>query len=72
MGDVIDDERRPLISASASDNEPNGCGSSALCDPRQAVHRYFVLIFLCFLSFGNQLYDISSVLKELISDYCNR
>ena len=53
MGDVVDDEVRPLISASVPDSECKGCGSSALCDPRRALHRYFVLIFICFLSFGN-------------------
>jgi len=53
MGDIIEDETRPLISASVPDSEHEGCGSSALCDPRRALHRYFVLIFICFLTFGN-------------------
>ena len=53
MDDVSDDETRPLISANVPENEDKGCGSSALCDPHRPLHRYFVLIFICFLSFGN-------------------
>jgi len=59
MGDVTSDETRPLISASAPDNEQKGCGTSALCDPRRSLHRYFVLIFICFLSFGNEAYPVT-------------
>jgi len=58
MGDIIDDETRPLIPAGVPDNEQKGCASSALCDPRRALHRYFVLIFICFLSFGSYEYCI--------------
>jgi len=46
-------EETPLISTNAQDKESKGCGSSAVCDPHRAAHRYFVLIFMCFLSFGN-------------------
>jgi len=63
MGDVTNDETRPLIPANVLDNEQKGCGTSALCDPRRTLHRYFVLIFICFLSFGNEWYHISSALN---------
>lgn len=29
-----------------------GCNALPCCDPRRAGHRFTVLIFLCFLSFG--------------------
>ena len=54
MDDVTNDETSPLISTNAQDNEHGGCGTLALCDPRRNAHRYFVLIFICFLSFGNE------------------
>jgi len=29
-----------------------GCGATPCCDPRRMGHRFTVLIFICFLSFG--------------------
>jgi hypothetical protein len=48
-------ERTPLTGSGtrlSPIEEPTGCGASLICDPRRSVHRYFVLIFICFLSFG--------------------
>ena len=30
----------------------SGCNALPCCDPNRAAHRFTVLIFLCFLSFG--------------------
>lgn len=34
------------------DVQLSACGATPCCDPRQAPHRFTVLIFICFLSFG--------------------
>ena len=34
------------------DEEDFGCMASPLCNPKKPLHRYFVLIFMCFLGFG--------------------
>uniref|UniRef100_A0A8C7TIY6 Lysosomal dipeptide transporter MFSD1 n=1 Tax=Oncorhynchus mykiss TaxID=8022 RepID=A0A8C7TIY6_ONCMY len=38
---------------------------SALCDPRQLLHRIFVLLFMCFLGFGEQCGSINSLEKDM-------
>ena len=61
-----DEELTPLIGESVAsttsiritgrgitqDEEDVGCMASSLCNPRKPLHRYFVLIFMCFLGFG--------------------
>ena len=37
--------------------ELHGCGSLICCDPRRAPHRFMVLIFICFLSFGKLFFN---------------
>ena len=37
---------------SQNGEELHGCGATLACDPRRHVHRYLVLIIMCFLSFG--------------------
>lgn len=46
------------------------CCSWPICNPRKAVHRYFVLIFMCFLGFGSYYcYDNPGALqKQIMSD----
>ena len=54
------DERQPLVADRADEKtesdideqEWNGCGPAILCDPRRWPHRFIVLIFTCFLNFG--------------------
>ncbi|EDO35229.1 predicted protein, partial [Nematostella vectensis] len=61
-------EKTPLINTnSASRERPEGCGASLLCDPRRGLHRYVVLIFICFLSFGGYYcYDNPAALEKHI------
>jgi len=71
-----DEEHRPLLGEANGHvenkdeddaSEPTGCGSSIVCDPRRGVHRYFVLIFMCFLSFGSYFcYDNPAALEHEI------
>lgn len=49
-------ERTPLVRPD-SDPQLSGCGASVCCDPRRRLHRYLVLIFICFLSFGKMIKD---------------
>lgn len=44
-----------------------GCGASICCDPRRNVHRFFVLIFMCFLSFGKCLFLVKK--KSIVKVY---
>lgn len=32
---------------------PEGCGASLACNPLRGLHRYLILFFICFLSFGS-------------------
>ncbi|XP_074658444.1 lysosomal dipeptide transporter MFSD1-like isoform X2 [Tubulanus polymorphus] len=42
-----------------------GCGGSMACDPRRALHRYLILIVMCFLSFGSYFcYDNPAALQD--------
>ena len=49
-------ESDPLIGGAGQDeseaDELKGCGASLACDPRRPLHKYLVLIIMCFLSFG--------------------
>lgn len=60
------DENTPLIQSEAKSDDPRtqplteeltGCGATIACDPRHPLHRYLVLILMCFLSFGNTRID---------------
>jgi len=74
MGDQAEGERNGLLGGesrlegSSEDYDvvqPKGCGASLLCDPRRWAHRYFVLIFMVFLSFGSYFcYDNPAALTE--------
>lgn len=47
-------ETVPLLDKEPED-ELQGCGSVAICNPRRRLHRYIVLVFICSLSFGKSL-----------------
>ena len=59
MGDSAD-EKKPLLppvgdhdEEETEEEELTGCGGTMACNPRRPLHRYLVLIIMCFLSFGN-------------------
>ena len=50
-------DKNPYTVSTKEDEEEDdlhltGCNALPCCDPRRAGHRFTVLIFLCFLSFG--------------------
>lgn len=49
-------EKHDVTSEPPSDDNDDvqlsGCGALPCCDPRRVPHRFTVLIFICFLSFG--------------------
>ncbi|GFS67912.1 major facilitator superfamily domain-containing protein 1 [Nephila pilipes] len=48
-------------------NEDNSFCLWALCNPRKTAHRYFALIFMCFLGFGSYFcYDNPGALQDQI------
>ena len=50
-------------------DELEGCGAAACCNPHQASHRFMVLGFICFLSFGSYFcYDNPAALQESIEN----
>ncbi|XP_030837710.1 major facilitator superfamily domain-containing protein 1 isoform X1 [Strongylocentrotus purpuratus] len=78
------DENAPLLSGRPDRNqiqgkdddddvELSGCGATICCDPRRALHRYLILIFICFLSFGSYFcYDNPSALQPQIKDVMHK
>ena len=47
--------------------ELEGCGAVACCNPHRASHRFMVLGFICFLSFGSYFcYDNPAALQAII------
>ncbi|XP_071950210.1 lysosomal dipeptide transporter MFSD1-like [Antedon mediterranea] len=69
------DETKPLLSGRSDrvideyedDVKLTGCGATAACDPRQTLHRFLVLILICFLSFGSYFcYDNPGALQTEI------
>ncbi|KAK2188278.1 hypothetical protein NP493_137g03023 [Ridgeia piscesae] len=61
-------ESDPLIGGVGQDeteaDELKGCGASLACDPRRPLHKYLVLIIMCFLSFGSYFcYDNPAALE---------
>ena len=49
---VNDPNSAGLQDNNEDDVELSGCGATAACDPHRALHRFLVLILICFLSFG--------------------
>ena len=56
---MADDDTQPIIPREENEYEDeeeeeelSGCGATVCCDPKRPYHRYLVLIFMCFLSFG--------------------
>lgn len=48
--------------------EVRGCSATPCCDPRRAAHRFTVLIFICFLSFGSYFcFDNPAALQDQIT-----
>lgn len=44
-----------------------GCGNSLACDPTRWLHRYLMLFFICFLSFGSYFcYDNPAALQDVM------
>eukprot|EP00117_Sycon_ciliatum_P049685 scpid55234/ scgid0410/ Major facilitator superfamily domain-containing protein 1 len=59
-------ETKRLLNGTHEDNLC-GCGSSAVCHPARAPHRYIMLLFMCFLSFGSYFcYDNPAALQSTI------
>ena len=63
---------KPVASQTSVDvkdvvEEEAGCDSVLPCDPRQWLHRYFMLGFMCMLSFGSYyVYDNPTALQRTI------
>lgn len=62
--------QEPSINSSVLTDEEqtnDACSSVAICNPRKALHRYMVLFFMCFLSFGSYFcYDNPGALQDQI------
>ncbi|XP_028418530.1 major facilitator superfamily domain-containing protein 1-like, partial [Dendronephthya gigantea] len=59
-------ETKPLLEKEPED-ELQGCGSVAICNPKRRLHRYIVLVFICSLSFGSYFcYDNPAALQKQI------
>ena len=53
---MTDSEKKPLLSSSEEEEEElTGCGATVCCNPRRTLHRYLILIIMCFLSFGKKI-----------------
>ena len=64
MTDVT--EKTPLVKTyDEEEEELTGCGATLPCNPRRPLHRYLVLIIMCFLSFGRFVLDFSKVYQHL-------
>ncbi|XP_053404412.1 major facilitator superfamily domain-containing protein 1-like isoform X2 [Mercenaria mercenaria] len=61
-----DTEKTPLIKDyDGEDEELTGCGATLACNPRRSLHRYLILIIMCFLSFGSYFcYDNPAALQD--------
>lgn len=71
-------EKSPLLGdGDQEEEELTGCGGSLPCNPRRAMHRYLVLIIMCFLSFGKFQFVIkkpstNSIISHLLLFYIAR
>ncbi|WAR27470.1 MFSD1-like protein [Mya arenaria] len=61
-----DTEKTPLVKTYEEEDEVlTGCGATLPCNPRRPLHRYLVLIIMCFLSFGSYFcYDNPAALQD--------
>ena len=58
---MSDTERAPLLGSKEVDEEQlTGCGAPLLCNPNLWLHRFVILFFMCFLSFGKSPYRFLS------------
>ncbi|XP_041351508.1 major facilitator superfamily domain-containing protein 1-like [Gigantopelta aegis] len=61
---MSEDEKKPLL-GSTEEEELSGCGATLACNPRRSLHRYLILIIMCFLSFGSYFcYDNPAALQD--------
>lgn len=58
------------VNVNDGDDEEEACCDRFLpCDPRQWMHRYFMLAFMCMLSFGSYyVYDNPTALQRTIQN----
>ncbi|CAH1780917.1 unnamed protein product [Owenia fusiformis] len=69
---MTEEEKSPLLANSAinTDNEDvelHGCGGTLCCNPKRNVHRYPVLVIMCFLSFGSYFcYDNPAAMQDIM------
>ncbi|KAL3847679.1 hypothetical protein ACJMK2_018576 [Sinanodonta woodiana] len=61
-------EKTPLLKekyVSEDEEKLTGCGGSLACNPHRFLHRYLILIIMCFLSFGSYFcYDNPAALQD--------
>ncbi|XP_063721865.1 major facilitator superfamily domain-containing protein 1-like [Symsagittifera roscoffensis] len=63
----IEESSTSPVGLTVSQDEPTGCGAWALFNPHFRMHRFFVLSFICFLSFGSYFcYDMPAALADQI------
>ena len=56
-------------SLDVKDDKEAGCDTVLPCDPRRWMHRYFMLFFMCMLSFGSYyVYDNPTALQRTIQN----
>ncbi|KAJ8313236.1 hypothetical protein KUTeg_009213 [Tegillarca granosa] len=66
---MTESEKKPLLDSVPDEDEEEvpleGCGGTMACNPHKALHRYLVLIIMCFLSFGSYFcYDNPAALQD--------
>ncbi|XP_035233242.1 major facilitator superfamily domain-containing protein 1-like [Stegodyphus dumicola] len=68
--ETVSQDTSIMETASESGNEDCCCCRLAICNPRKSVHKYFVLIFMCFIGFGSYFcYDNPGALQnEIMKD----
>ncbi|XP_013421243.1 major facilitator superfamily domain-containing protein 1 [Lingula anatina] len=60
-----DRDNGPVVAVPEDDVVLEGCGGTLACDPRRALHKYLILIIMCFLSFGSYFcYDNPAALQD--------
>ncbi|XP_064638715.1 major facilitator superfamily domain-containing protein 1-like isoform X2 [Lineus longissimus] len=67
-----ENERTPLLKGADDEKELSGCGGTICCNPWRPVHRYLVLIIMCFLSFGSYFcYDNPAAMQDTMKSDLN-
>ncbi|XP_063428788.1 major facilitator superfamily domain-containing protein 1-like [Mytilus trossulus] len=63
---MTESEKKPLLGSSDEEEEKlTGCGKTLCCNPFRFLHRYLILIIMCFLSFGSYFcYDNPAALQD--------